>query len=246
MPRDLAASRRFRKGPLASPAPVEVRGNGTPDRPPTTIGEVRDRVVADVRHEAGNYFHKLYYWADFLNESRGGRAADVTATQMLEDTIRGLEDLLRVTLEYVRPITVNSVHLGAHEMTDGVVRHLVSTLGERVVAKPGAPALEGWAVTVDLGRFSQLLTVMGRRLESGLAVDARVEVAFEVTTGVEGCRLGVSLSGAGAPPTPRPTVADVEWAMAENLARALGGMLGVEAAHGTLTLTLALPLHPHG
>ena len=36
-----------------------------------------------------------------------------TDTQMLEDTIRGLEDLFRATLEYVRPIGVTALCPGA-------------------------------------------------------------------------------------------------------------------------------------
>jgi len=106
MPHDLAATRRARKGLRSAVTTPEARGP-EPASEPTINPIIGERVVADVRHEIGNYFHKLYYWADFLNESRSGRAGDVTATQMLEDTIRGLEALLKATLEYVRPMAAS-------------------------------------------------------------------------------------------------------------------------------------------
>ena len=43
-----------------------------------------ERVIAEIAHELGNYFHKLYYWAEFLQEKRAASRADATAAQMLE------------------------------------------------------------------------------------------------------------------------------------------------------------------
>src|SRR5262249_31694157 len=134
MAHDLAASRRVRKGLLPKVA-AEGRGaEPTETAAPVVAPAIGERVVADVRHEIGNYFHKLYYWADFLTESRSGRAGDVTATQMLEETIRGLEDLLHATLEYVRPIAVTPIRMHAREVADGIVRHLTSGLAGRALA----------------------------------------------------------------------------------------------------------------
>src|SRR5438034_142570 len=102
--------------------PVERRpASESPVEPTPGTPVVGDRVVAEVRHEIGNYFHKLYYWADFLADSRAGHGGDVTATRMLEDTIRGLEDLLRTMLEYVRPIATTPIRMDARELVDGVV-----------------------------------------------------------------------------------------------------------------------------
>src|SRR5262249_21076247 len=41
-----------------------------------------DRVLAEISHELGNLFHKLYYWAEFLQERRGDHASDPPAVQM--------------------------------------------------------------------------------------------------------------------------------------------------------------------
>ena len=134
---------------------------------------VGDRVVAEVRHEVGNYFHKLYYWADFLTESRSGRAGDVTATQMLEETIRSLEQLLQATLEYVRPMAASPVHMRAREVADGIVRQLANGLDgpSRRVRDGRRHADRARRCSVDPGRLSQLLASLVRRIAA--ATDAR-------------------------------------------------------------------------
>src|SRR5262249_39610338 len=144
MAHDLAATRRARKGLLSSGAGSEPRA--VPDVPePTTpmAPTIGERVVADVRHEIGNYFHKLYYWADFLTESRNGRSSDVTAPQMLEETIRNLEELLQATLEYVRPMSASPIRMHAREVVDGVLRQLQSGLGGHTLAISVDEALPG-------------------------------------------------------------------------------------------------------
>jgi hypothetical protein len=56
-----AATRRA-KGILPGGNAAEPRP--APDVAPGRHAGHRQRVVADVRH-GSNYFHKLYYWADF-------------------------------------------------------------------------------------------------------------------------------------------------------------------------------------
>src|SRR5262249_12322583 len=38
-----------------------------------------DHVLAEISHELGNLFHKLYYWAEFLQERRGGESSAAPA-----------------------------------------------------------------------------------------------------------------------------------------------------------------------
>jgi hypothetical protein len=244
MAHDLAATRRVRKGllpggpePRPAPEPPPAPEPSVPVAP--VIGE---RVVADVRHEIGNYFHKLYYWADFLTESRSGLAGDVTATQMLEETIRNLEELLQATLEYVRPMAASPIRMHAREVADGVVRQLVSGLAGRTVV----PAIDDGVpvertVLVDPGRLSQLLAALVRRIESTMDGERELEVrvgaearagADVVVVRVTGVPTGVGHS----------TLGEVEWATAENVARLAGGELSTHDAGGRATIALALPL----
>ncbi len=40
---------------------------------PSVPAATQERVLADIRHELGNFFHKLYYWDDSLQEQRPRR-----------------------------------------------------------------------------------------------------------------------------------------------------------------------------
>src|SRR5215470_605560 len=57
-------------------------------RPEPSSPALQEKVLAEISHELGNFFHKLYYWSDFLQDGRARRSPDATATQMLERTIR--------------------------------------------------------------------------------------------------------------------------------------------------------------
>jgi hypothetical protein len=244
MGHDLAATRRVRKGLLTTPGGAEARAAGPDPRPPDAAlvpPVIADTVVADVRHEVGNYLHKLYYWADFLTESRTGRAADVTATQMLDETIRGLEELLRVTLEYVRPIGATPMALGAREVADGVVRQLASTLGTRTLRTAVRGDTDGWQVALDPGRFSQLLAAIGRRVDASTAADAALDLEVTIDARDGAPELRASLAGVGEP-TGSATVREVEWATAENLARLVGGRLVLTSVDERRALVLTVPL----
>ena len=244
MAHDFAATRRVRKGLLPSVGPADARPVATDVASPETVvatPAVHDRVVADVRHEIGNYFHKLDYWADFLTESRSGLAGDVTATQMLEDTIRGLEELLRATLEYVRPMAATPIRMQAREVVDGIVRQLVTGLGARPTSvEDGLPLCER-GIVLDPGRLSQLLAVLVQRLEGADGTEPIV-IRIGVEPRPAGEVLAIRMVGAWRERESRSTIAEVEWATAENVARAVGGELAAEETAGTTTLLLVLPL----
>jgi len=214
-----------------------------PDTPPEPIAPViGERVVADVRHEIGNYLHKLYYWADFLTESRNGIPGDVTATQMLEETIRSLEELLQATLEYVRPMAAAPMRIRAREVVDGIVRQLANGLSNRTITPDVDETLPGErGLMVDPGRLSQLLAALVRRIESTMdaAHELEVRVAPELRGALEVVVVRVTGIATGAE---HSTLTEVEWATAENVARLAGGELTAHDAGGCATIALALPL----
>jgi signal transduction histidine kinase len=204
--------------------------------------QIGERVVADVRHEIGNYFHKLYYWADFLTESRNGHTGDLTATQMLEETIRGLENLLRATLEYVRPLTAVPVRMQAHEVTEGLVRQLVAGLdGRRVVTVLDDGVPRDRVLLLDPGRLSQLVTALAHRLAA--ATDGGGTLEIRATAEGRGSAEVLAIRMSGAPTgLVQSTLAEVEWATAQNVARVVGGELAVQEAADRTTFTLVFPL----
>ena len=90
---------------------------------------VQERVLAEISHELGNFFHKLYYWSDYIkSDSDAARKADSTAGHMLERTISNLEDFLKVALEYFYPIRLNFTKIAVGELLDGFMTHLSAHL----------------------------------------------------------------------------------------------------------------------
>lgn len=247
MPHDLAATRRVRKGPLpgvaaAEPAPRPAAAEPAAEAAPPMTPLIGERVVAEIRHEIGNHFHKLYYWADFLTESRSGRAGDVTATQMLEETIRDLEQLLQATLEYVRPMAASPVHMRAREVADGIVRQLSNGLdGRTVTASIDEQVPVDVEVLLDPGRLSQLLAALVRRIAVATDPDGALDLRVTMEAHDAGTALVVAVVGVagGALNT---VLADVEWATAENIARLVGGELSLHDAGGSVRIGLTVPL----
>src|SRR6058998_2651059 len=92
-------------GPLAARPPA-------PRAEPATAAVAQEKVLAEIAHELGNFFHKLYYWSDYLKEKPARKSADSTAAQMLERTIKNLEDFLKVSLDYFHPTQLSFTRVG--------------------------------------------------------------------------------------------------------------------------------------
>src|SRR5438876_5406828 len=43
---------------------------------PASAAVVQEKVLAEIAHELGNFFHKLYYWSDYLKEKPARKSAD--------------------------------------------------------------------------------------------------------------------------------------------------------------------------
>src|SRR5207247_3784695 len=101
-------------GPLVTRPPLLRAEHGTPVL-------VQEKVLAEIAHELGNFFHKLYYWSDYLKERPTRRNADSTAAQMLERTIKNLEEFLNVSLDYFRPTQLSFMHMTVADVVEGLV-----------------------------------------------------------------------------------------------------------------------------
>src|SRR5213596_1375296 len=141
-------------GPLAARPPV-LRAE------PATAVAVQEKVLAEIAHELGNFFHKLYYWSDYLKEKPARKSADSTAVQMLERTIRNLEDFLKVSLDYFHPTQLSFTRMGVSEVLEGVLFQVRSQLN-------GTPVTVG-----DMSRWGEV--------DADVLVDpSHLSYAFEV------------------------------------------------------------------
>jgi light-regulated signal transduction histidine kinase (bacteriophytochrome) len=213
----------------APPASAAVR---TADPSPR-----QEKLLSEISHELGNYFHKLYYWAELLREQRPP-AADAEPAMLLERTIRDLETFLKSALEYFRPISVVPSPMPVDELSASV-RSLVTRYAEPAAVR-WQMERSGGAVAVDPGRFSFVLQGLVRRLDT----TGGGEVA--ATAGVQGtgsnARYVLTLV---LPDAERATVnvaATIEWAVIERVVELHGGMAQADTTGAERTVRLTLPV----
>ncbi|HWP64756.1 MAG TPA: hypothetical protein VNO26_02440 [Candidatus Limnocylindria bacterium] len=198
----------------------------------------QERLLSEISHEVGNYFHKLYYWAELLREQRPG--ADAEPAELLERTIRDLEAFLKTALEYFRPMSVAPSTMTVDELTASV-RALVGRHAEPATVQwriePAAPGV----VAVDPGRFSFVLQGLVRRLDP--APGGEFTAAIAVEPGPDEMRYVLTLTGRG---TERGTASGVagaiEWAVIERIVELHGGAVAADVAGTDRTVRLTVPV----
>jgi hypothetical protein len=186
---------------------------------------VDDEVLSDLRHSLGNYFHKLYYWADYLKSGADDLGPDVAPVEMLDRTLQNLEGFLRVALEYFRRPDLSCVTLNGEELGRAVASVLRSAQADRgqVVAQPG---VERWNVAVDPSLFSEALGIAAKQLRFASGDESTVlEGSVEPAPAAERLRLELRVAGSNAPARARRDLGLIEWAVAGRLLRAHGGSL---------------------
>src|SRR5438874_4150037 len=230
-------------GPLTARPPV-LRAE------PASAAVVQEKVLAEIAHELGNFFHKLYYWSDYLKEKPARKSADSTAAQMLERTIKNLEDFLKVSLDYFHPTQLSFTRMGVSELLEGLLFQVRAQLN-------GTPLTlsddDGWRredaeVLIDPGHLSRAFEVAVRRLTTHVGPESSVTVAIERSARRDraGLEVGFQLHQPNeASPLFRTAEAGIEWAVAQKVVALHGGEL-LERNEGAEEKSLAIffPLCP--
>ncbi len=209
---------------------------------------VQERVLADISHELGNFFHKLYYWSDFIKtDNETAKKADSTAGHMLERTIANLEEFLKVALEYFHPITLNFTKVSVGELLDGFMVHLGSHLNGNAVEVRRDDIDPPATILVDPTRISQAFRIALHHVHEDLKLGGALTVTLGTARrrdfdGLE-MRLDVEPK-APASPLFRGAEAGVEWAVAQKLIELHGGEI-VERyeTNGRKVVMIFLPLY---
>lgn len=225
--------------------------NGTPPRTaaamaPSSDAAIRavdghERVLGEISHELGNFFHKLYYWAEFLQEKRPP-AEDGTGAQMLERTIRSLEDFLRSALEFFHPVQLACLPMPAADVASALVGPLRARLNGTPFVMDACGS--GGTILVDPARLSQAWSILTRVLLRRVGPGSRVRlVVHEAACGSRsGVRFGFAIEGGeAAAPTLDTAMDAVEWAFAERIVALHGGELVRGASEGAEALAIVLP-----
>jgi len=228
-------------GPRAVRAPVPRTEQGA-------AVLVQEKVLAEIAHELGNFFHKLYYWSDYLKDKPARKTADSTAAQMLERTIKNLEDFLKVSLDYFHPTQMAFTRMGVKELLEGVLFQVRSQLNGTPVS---VGDLSRWSeidayVLVDPSHLSYAFEVAVRQLTKQLGPDSTVAIEFvrSARRDAAGVEIEFHLRQPNeASPLFRTAEAGVEWAVAQKFVALHGGELAERTdVPGEKDLFLFLPL----
>ena len=228
-------------GPLAAHPPAR-----RPD--PGTSVYVQEKVLSEIRHELGNFFHKLYYWSDYLKEKPTRQSTDMTAAQMLERTIKNLEDFLRVSLDYFHPTQLSFTRMAVPDLLDGLLFQVRAHVNGTPVEVNADSEWRDAEVLVDPGHLSKAFGVAVSHLikQIGPRTSVRVAVERSARRDCAGLEVGFALHNPDeTSPLFRTSEAGVEWAVAEKVVALHGGELSECAPDGgEKILTLFLPLSP--
>jgi signal transduction histidine kinase len=208
--------------------------------------QAQEKVLAEIVHELGNFFHKLYYWTDFLKQPPARKSVDTTAAEMLERTIKNLEDFLRVSLRYFQPTQLSLMRMKAGEVTDGLLAQLRAQLNGTPLSVSGGGEWQATPVMIDPGHLSGAFEVAVRHLVMQIGPTSRlgVGIAQGERGGRPGLEVGFRLSDPSeAQPLFQTSEAGVEWAVAQKVVALHGGELNEGSnGPGEKSVVLFLPL----
>jgi signal transduction histidine kinase len=236
------AGERQKLGPRAArPAPPR------PERGTAVL--VQEKVIAEISHELGNFFHKLYYWSDYLREKPTPQAADSTATQMLERTIRNLEEFLKVSLDYFHPLQLTFIRMPVGDLVEGLLAQMRAQMNGTPFSVHGRDAERALPeVLIDPGQLSRALEVAVRHLGKQIGPESAVRIAVDPTARRDGRCLEVTFileRPNDASPLFRTAEAGIEWAVAQKVIALHGGeLLESTQPSGEKTMVVFLPLAP--
>ena len=194
---------------------------------------------AEIRHEVGNYFHKLYFLAEQLAASGAGPAEPAPDGDELTATLRRLEAFLALAHELSRPLTLSASLMPVGDAVAGLAA--LARGGDARDVTVTAPAdWDGAALAVDTVQLPAAFRALIAAATAAAAV-----LRFDATPAVRDDRAGVEMLVTPAtPPTgDAPADAIVRWAVADRIVASHGGALW--AVSGTPpAVALFLPFHP--
>ena len=182
------------------------------------LGLPDERILGEISHEMGNYFHKLYYWTDYLRgESIDRSQADTAAIEMLGDTVERLEQFMRMTLEYFAPARLTFNRVTAADLVAG----LEGRLPGRTLRIENFDAFADTPILADAALIGHAIRTVFERAASTLLDEDQMVVRLSETRSNDFRGIEIEF-GAGA------------------------GAHGVELKHGIEMAVAEKFLHMHG
>jgi len=200
-----------------------------------------EAVLREIRHELGNHFHKLYYWADFVQESVGGEDADPLGDP-LTGAIQKLESFLNRAMQYLTPISLETVGMNLSEVTCAIEKLLVGEVPQAKVRVETLPGVTEQRVQIDPGKFSAAIQTVARALNQ--ASDGSL-LGYRMTVSTAESLRALEFRMDAAPALQSAVAQEVrtlDWANAQRTIETHGGTLSLcELEDGTMQVCLVLP-----
>jgi hypothetical protein len=188
---------------------------------------------AEIRHEVGNFLHKLYYLAESIGERGAADGSMARSAQELGDTLRGLDSFLALAVQLCQPVTLERMTLPAAALVAGLVARAHGRLGERLDVRATSETWGDAVVSIDPVRLPT-------------AFEAAVEIAagdgslsIDATPTAAGVQ--IRLLGATPPTQDAPADAILRWSIAERVVALHGAAFLVDT--DARTVTLFVPYH---
>jgi len=224
------------------PRPVRVIAPAAPRAEPIPLTAQQAQVLADIRHDLGNYFHKLFYWAEYLRDA----PEPTTAADMLAATVRELEGFLKVALDYFDPSSLNPMQMTVADLVGGLNCQLRNQCGSAPLQQADMETWRTAQVSIDPSRLSYAFETAVRQFVRYLRPESRIAIGLEGRRVRSGGVVDVAfvLTPAGAGTSSATALAEIEWAIAERVIVLHGGELRTDApSPDARRLVLTLPLH---
>ncbi len=229
-------------GKSTASRPPEIPKPGTPAAEARVgLGIPDDRVLGEISHELGNYFHRLYYWTDYLRDRarKDGAGGETTAVEMLAHTIAGLDEFLRMALEYFAPARLSFSRIAAGDLVAGLGGRLHGRRFE-VVASPRVRETE---LLVDMSLIGHALRTVCSRVVDTLLDRDRLVVRLRDMRRRDFDGVAIEfLAGPGGGDAARLT-RGVDMAVAEKFVQMHGGEMFEETRERRRMVVVFLPIY---
>ena len=201
---------------------------------------IDEEVVHDLSHELGNYFHKLFYWTDYIRSGATDLGPDSSPAQALDETMHRMQDFLNLALEYFQPARLNGVTMKVGDVAGALESLLRGENPEATVATVCPAEIAGASLVVDTTRLSAGLRIIARLLGGGHGTTLRAH--FDGTR-PDALEIVLSTSGGSAEAAARRAQRVVEWSVASRMIELHGGRLVTnEESHDGASCVVTLPL----
>ncbi len=223
---------------LTPPRPGQRPPPGSGDYEPG-FGLPDQEVLAEISHELGNYFHKLYYWTDFLKSRCEPESDEMASWRMLDDNVEGLEAFLKMTLEYFAPARLSFTRIPLGDLLDGAESYVP---GRRVHIE-GLEHWRGTDVMADPARFHHVMRTIFERVAESLSGDDELVIRLRPSSRDEFDGVEIEFVAGHAYEGPGSLVGGIAMSVAEKFLKVHGGEFCERNDNESRALTMFLPLY---